>query len=329
MPPNEEPVELSDEELIRLADEEIEAECLLVAARLLERVENQDLLTAEHQEALTKAKIIQGIIDVHMVSAEEDPGWKKQGESHGNRDTIIYYKVEDHSKLICRIETPIEASLLVPLLAVVNESDLYEKWMPKWRFPRLGVRQSKMLKDYPSRGAQVIQVTLDMPYPISTREVVFKTFAVDAIEELSLISMTGRSLQVGADDGLVPPPEEGIKRIDFDSGWVVRQCPEDHPCLRNSKHKYPQDEHLLLVTLTMFADAHVGWVPQSVINFSTRTALSGLWGSLLQVATDVKEGKRPDHAKCIDEKKELYGWVNERIEAMYAKIDQDNQKVEG
>ena len=48
---------------------------------------------------------------------------------------------------------------------------------------------------------------------------------------------------------------------------------------------------------------------------------SGQWGSLLQVAEDVKEGKRPDHGKCIEEKQELYGWVNERIEAMFDKLE--------
>lgn len=262
-----------------------------------------------------------------MVPAEEDTEWKKQAESHGNRDTIIYYKVEGHSKLICRIETPIEASLLVPLMAVFNESELYETWMPQFKFPfKMGVRKSDKLKEQPGRGAQVIKVTIDMPFPVADREVVFDTFAVDAIDELSLISMKGTSLDVGAEDGLVPPPEPGIKRIDFDCGWVIRRCPDDHPCLQKSKHKYPEGEHLILLSLTQFVDAHVNWVPQSLINFCTRTALGGQWSSLLQVATDVKEGKRPDHAKCIEEKQELYGWVNERIEAMFAKLDQDAAK---
>lgn len=317
----------SDQDLIRQADVEIEGERLLVAARLLGKVQNQDLLTPDHHIVIKKAKMIQDVIDIHMVSAEEDKTWKKQGESHGNRDTIIYYKVEDSSKLICCIETPIEASLLVPLLAVFNESELYETWMPKWRIPKLGVQKSAKLKDQPGRGAQVCQVTVDMPFPLANREVVYDVFAVDAIdEEQSLISMKGVSLDVGAEDGLVPPPEAGIKRIDFDVGFVIRSCPDDHPCLKHSKHKYPEGEHLLLLSLTMFTDAHVDYVPMSFINFSTRTALGGQWGSMLQVATDVREGKRPEHAKVIEEKEELYGWVNERIEAMFAKLDADKKE---
>lgn len=315
---------LSDEALISQANVDIEAERLLSAARLLEKVEKKDLLTADHQEVMKRAKTIRDIVDVHMKSAEEDTTWKKQGESHGNRDTIIYYKVEQ-SQLTCRIETPIEASLLLPLLAVCNESELYEKWMPKWRIPKIGVRGSKKLKEFKSRGSQIVQVTLDMPFPISDREVVYETYAVDAMDELSLIAMKGTSLNVGDKDGIVPPPDPGIKRIDFDVGWVIRQCPEDHPCLKNSEHKYPEDEHLLLVSLTMFTDAHVNYVPMSLINFTTRTALSGQWLALLQVATDVKDGKRPDHAECIEEKKELYGWVKERMDAMFAKLEEDKK----
>ncbi|CAB9501105.1 expressed unknown protein [Seminavis robusta] len=313
---------MSDEELIRQANVEIEEERLLVAARLLRQVEKQESLTPGHCRVMEQAQVIQNVIDVHLKPAQDDPTWKKQTESHGHWDTLIYYKVEEHSKLTCRIETPIEASLLVPLLAVFNESELYDQWMPKFRFPiKMGVRQSLKLTDRPGRGAQVCQVTVDMPFPISDREVVYDVYAVDAIEELSLISMKGTSLQVGDADGAVAEPEPGIKRIEFEVGWVIRQCPKDHPSLQNSKHEYAENEPVLLLSLTQFADAHVNYVPVSIINFVTRTALVGQWNSLLQVAQDVKDGKRPDHDKCIQDKQELYGWVNQRIEAMCAKMD--------
>ena len=55
--------------------------------------------------------------------------------------------------------------------------------------------------------------------------------------------------------------------------------------------------------------------------FSTFALCSGQWGSLLQVAQDVKEGKRPAHNKCIAEKPELYSWINERIKAQEARYD--------
>ena len=206
----------------------------MVAAKFLRRVKNQDFLTEHHKRALQKAADIQAIIDLHLTPPEEHTDeWQKQGESHGKRDTVIYYKVDHPSKLTCRIETPIESSLLVPLLAVFNESDLYETWMPKWSVPKMGVRQSLKLKEQPGRGAQIQQVTVDMPFPINDREVVLDTYAVDAIEELGLISWKGTSLEVGAENGLIPPPQPGITRIDFDCGWVIRKCPENHPCLHD------------------------------------------------------------------------------------------------
>jgi len=330
---------MNNDELIQRADEEIAESRLLVAARLLKQVQNggqHELLTDLHKSVIAKAKMIQDVIDLHLEPPTTvDSEWKKQGESHGNRATVIYYKVEGHSQLTCRIETPIESSLLVPLLAVMNESELYDTWMPRFTFPfRMGVRKAQKLKEQPAlgRGAQIVQVTVDMPFPVADREVVYDTWAVDAIDELGLISMKGVSLDVGAENGLVQPPEPGIKRIDFDAGFVIRRCPDDHPCLQtmneNSTSELAEGEHLLLLSLTQYVDAHVGWVPQSLINFSTRTALSGQWGSLLQVAQDVKEGNRPDHAKCIQEKKQLYGWVNERIDAMFAKLSKDVQQQE-
>lgn len=345
--------EVHQKELIRQADHAISQEQLLVAARLLRQLSSDaqsssssSLLTKEHHTVLKKATITENVISTHLKPPVLDAGWKKQTEVHGNRDTIIYYKVDDDdcSKLTCRIETPIEASLLVPLMAVFNESELYETWMPRfnvWPAAKVGVRESKKLQDQPARGAQVVQVTVDMPRPfISDREVVFESYAVDDIDAQGLIFLKGTSLEVGdhyyhhddKDESLhVPPPLPGIKRLDFECGWVIRRCPDDHPALRKSKHKYPAKEHLLLLSLTQYVNAYVDWVPQWLINFFTRTALSGQWKSLLQVATDVKEGKRPDHAECIRNKQELYGWVNGRIQAMFDKLDNysDNNKENG
>lgn len=323
---------MSDEELIIQADEAIEGERLLVAGRLLRQVKEESSLTPFHQAVMKKAEIAQQVIDVHIKPAHDDPTWKRQSEMHGDRDTIIYYKMEGRSKLTCRIETPIETSLLVPLLAVCNESEIYDTWMPRWTFPvKLGVRQSIKLADLRGRGEQVVQVTVDMPFPIANREVVYSTTAVDAIDELGIIAVTALSLEEGmpiqqsADQPQVPPPEKDITRIDYESSFTFRRCPPDHPCLKESKHK---GESLILVTVTMFTDAHVGYVPLSVINFTTRVALGGQWGALLQVAQDVKEGKRPDHVKAIHEKPELYDWVNQRIAAMCSKIDDTNGKEE-
>jgi len=207
--------------------------------------------------------------------------------------------------------------------------------MPRYTFPvKLGVRQSRKLAELRGRGEQVVQVTVDMPFPIANREVVYATTPVDAIEELGMIVVNALSLEEGtpiqqsaSQPQQVPPPEKGITRIDFECSFTFRRCPPDHPCLKESKHQYPEGENLILATMTMFTDAHVWYVPLSVINFTTRVALGGFWGALLQVAQDVKEGKRPDHEKAIQEKPELYGWIDQRISAMCSKME-DTEREE-
>jgi hypothetical protein len=61
-------------------------------------------------------------------------------------------------------------------------------------------------------------------------------------------------------------------------------------------------------------------VPQSVINFITRTVIGHIWGMLLKVAEEVRDGDRPKHAEMIEEKADFYKWVNERSQFMLAEI---------
>lgn len=85
---------------------------------------------------------------------------------HG--DTAIYYKIMDAAgttttaaekvvnRLQCRLQTPISESLLVPIISVLNESQLYHTWIPSWTFPvKFGVRRVEKLKQV-GRCSQVI-----------------------------------------------------------------------------------------------------------------------------------------------------------------------------
>ena len=61
-------------------------------------------------------------------------------------------------------------------------------------------------------------------------------------------------------------------------------------------------------------------VPQSVINFITRTVIGHMWKMLLQVAEEVRDGTRPKFSEAIDAKADFYKWVNERTQFMLAAI---------
>ena len=327
-------VDSDDSSLLRQAEELVARERFLAASELLKKVSDTSLYRDKHHVYLKVAQECDAVLQ-DLLSSPERSGWKKQGETHGRRDSLIYYKVDPGTcKLHCRIETPIESSLLNPLLAVFNESDLYATWMPSWKTPRLGIRRSVMLKEL-GRGNQVVQVTVDMPFPLKNRECVLHAFAVDDIDgDSEGIVVKIKSLDKGGkakpeNDGTlsepvdIPPVEKGVTRIDMDAGILIRSCPPDHPCYAKTRAYFP-DEPLLLVSVTQSVDAHVTAVPVKIVNFFTRTVIGTMWSSLLQVAEDVKEGKRPQHSQKIQEKRDLYEWVQQRAQVMLSKLDDES-----
>jgi hypothetical protein len=220
----------------------------------------------------------------------------------------------------------VESSLFCPLLSVPNESELYHKWMPHWNFPKLCLSESLLLRDL-GRGHQIIRLRINTPFPFANRECILQGVVTDSIDEdnaiiLNLESMdTGRYFEIE-----VPEPEPGYQRAAYVGDFLFRPCPVDHPAFRKSKVKYPVGEKLLLITMDFSADGRVAGVPLSIINFITRNVIGKQWGTLLKIAEDVKSGIRADHQKAIEEKKELYGWVEERVRVMLDKMDQGEEE---
>ncbi|KAI2501288.1 hypothetical protein MHU86_13151 [Fragilaria crotonensis] len=312
-----EEVDDCDDANIERADKEAAEDRLLAAARILQRVLDTSKLTSKHLWILQKSMRAEQV--VRELSAEPGDEWSKQGESHGRYDTVIYYKVVD-SMLTARIETPIEQSLVIPLLAVFNETELYTTWLPRWERPiRLGVRGTKLLRQ-DGRCNQLIMATTDMPWPLATRECIIDVVAIDDIDANGAVVV---KMETGSDDDPdVPAIEKSTVRIDFDGGILFRKCPRDHPAFSKSKHK--PDHDMVLVCLTMFVDPKVQLVPQSLINFVTRTVLGGMWTSLLKVAEDVRDGKRPLHAQAMDAKRDLvYDFMQRRIAVMLSAMKQE------
>jgi hypothetical protein len=311
----------TDEELIQQAEAEVDTERYFRAAKLLQAVQNQGLLQPQHHRLLELAVSTQAIKDDLLLPHPEDGGWKKQSETHGHRDTSIYYKVNKNASMLCRIETPIEESLLLPIISVFNESELFESWMPRWKVPRLGISKSDKLRET-GRGNQVIRVGIDMPFPFRNRECVQHAVAIDSIGEDQTIVVKVDSLDEGTYDGglEIGPAPKGTTRVDFHAGILFRSYPDNHPLMEKSKHDYPAGERLILLSVSQSMDAHVAGVPMSIINFFTRTVLGGMWGSLMKVAEEVRDGQRPLHQQAIQDKQELYGWLKDRVEVMLSNM---------
>jgi len=320
---------MDDSELIRQADEHHAVCRYFEAAALLKRVSEPSRLTPQHHRILEVAEDGEKLKRDLLPEHPEEEGWKKQTEKHGHRDVIVYYKVNpDTNKIICRIDCPIESSLLNPFIAVLNESELYHTWMPKYTFPvKLGMSESNKLKEL-GRGHQIVQVKIDMPFPFKNRECIEHGVAIESIDEDSALLLIVHSMDTGSHFEMdVDPVDKGYVRVDFDAGFIFRACPPDHPALAKSKHEYPPNEQLILVSVEQSMDAHVAGVPQRLINWFSRTVLAAQWISLLKIAEEIRDGQSEGHLQAIKEKAELYEWANGLYQLMFDKIAAEH-KVE-
>ncbi|GKY96051.1 hypothetical protein MPSEU_000565300 [Mayamaea pseudoterrestris] len=327
-----------DRALLRDAKEHLSYQRYLHAARSFAKVSDPQLLNKKDMKCIEMAQEIQEVLDELLEPPLDDEnhaahGWIKQEETHSDKfDSQIFYRVDrDHKKkssaIFCRIESPIDDDMLVPLMAVLNESDFYSTWMPNYEKPiRLKVQSSQKLREM-DRGNQLIAVRVDMPFPFSCRECIMHAFSVDDIDDSRSIIIKVKSVNtdpgVDLDDSycgskVSPQVDKGVIRVDFEAGFLIRKCPPSHVLLTKAKHKYTNP---LLISVTQCADAHVGMVPMSMINFFTKSVVGKMWQSLLTVAQEIRDGKRPEHAKAVEAKGELYDWVKQRVHVLVQNED--------
>jgi hypothetical protein len=159
---------------------------------------------------------------------------------------------------------------------------------------------------------------------MNKREIVFWGFAEEDGMANQNVGAKLQSVEEGFDNGLVPPVENGIVRMDFEADFLFRPCPKDHPALLKSKTIYPDWENLILLTFVMDCDPKVSFVPQGFMNFCTRTAIGTVWRMILRVSEEVREGKRPTHAEVIASKRDFYSWVEERSRLLTGEQDPEN-----
>ncbi len=317
--------EEDDNTLIQEAEKLFAVEKLLDAARLLRQVKNASLLTPKHQWMLRWADIVDaGLNDLLVPPSYEGSDWKKQSETHGHRDFTVYYRNTEENHLECRIDSVIESSLLIPILSVFNESDLYDTWMPSFKKPiKVGIQESKKIKEE-GRGNQIIRVTASMAWPFQKRECTQHAVAVDVIEDKGAIAVQVLT-ETPEENPDIPEPTPDVVRIELSACILIRGCPMDHPLLDKSRHKYPDGEELILISIKSWVDPHISGIPVSVINWVSRTVFGRMWSSLLGVAEGVREGKRPQHNAAIDNNRALYDWIEERVEVMMDKVKEQSR----
>lgn len=124
----------------------------------------------------------------------------------------------------------------------------------------------------------------------------------------------------------IPEPLPGIVRIDFENSMLIRGCPHQHSCYPESKDEiYPPGDEVFLISMKMTVNAHVAGFPLSLINFATRTVIGTMWAKLLHVAENIRDGKMQSHADAIARKKDLYDWIEGRLDVMIEKVKQESK----
>lgn len=264
-------------ELLIRAQELYKDDRLLAAHRILAPISqsNPGLLTSHHHRILREAGLCSDLVtkvpphypptDGGGSGSGSGSGWHEHHEMHNNRRFIVRHKFEAGpsggagTTLNARIDCAIEPTLLLPLLSVLNETDLYRTWLPDWDVPiRLRVRRSVKLRQT-GRCSQVLLLTMDLPWPLAPREAVLRAVACDDIDDTGTIVIRLDSLDTGDEDGLVQDPEDkGAVRVDFAGGFVFRKCPHDHPAVmvRKRKRKDKKVLHLPTAVKDHFSNHH-------------------------------------------------------------------------
>lgn len=309
------------EDQLAIAEEFYNNEKLLVAAEVLKAISDPKIVLEEtHLSIIEKAKEGQALIDDLKaepgVGSGEDGEWIDHGVSGGKFPTRLLHRLEKTEKgvqLRARCETPISKDLLSPLISVLNETQLYQSWMPSWTTPKFGLRKCEKLKQI-GRCSQILHIIMDIPWPMAPREFTLAPVAFDDIEENGNIAIKMKTV-VKSDnyDEVVPELEKKSVPVDIDGGFLFTSCPKDHPTMEKVDDS---NEDLVLVRFSAMLDPNMKLLPQSFLNFLVKVAFGTCWKIMLGIALDVKNGKRPDHAEAINTKDELYAWIEGRLDVM-------------
>eukprot|EP00554_Chaetoceros_debilis_P013897 CAMPEP_0194119636 /NCGR_PEP_ID=MMETSP0150-20130528/40323_1 /TAXON_ID=122233 /ORGANISM="Chaetoceros debilis, Strain MM31A-1" /LENGTH=409 /DNA_ID=CAMNT_0038811413 /DNA_START=54 /DNA_END=1280 /DNA_ORIENTATION=+ len=317
---------------LQKAEELYNEESLLEAARVLKSITDPNIaLEEKHHSILRNAEDGEALFADLKAEAKDGDGdesgfgsasWIDHGVSGGKFPTRILHRLEETSsgvQLRVRCETPIQKELLSPLLSVLNESQLYKTWMPRWTAPRFQLRTCEKLKQM-GRVSQILHIVMDIPWPMASREFVLSAVAFDDIEANGDIGIKLKSITTADNiDDCVPEKEKKSVEVDLDGGFLFTKCPKDHPTMEkvkkdDSDSDSDADEDMVLVRFGVMMNPNMKLLPQSMLNFLVKVAMGTVWKMMLGIAVDIKDGKRPDHTKAIDEKEGLYSWVSKRLE---------------
>lgn len=305
-------------------------ECrLLCAASIIEDIDPK-YYELEHYNIMRDVGKIKAVLrDCASSATSEDDEWTKQVEQHGKHEFSVYTKMDEASnKFSYRLETPIEASMLIPILSVFNETELFITWFPRYKFPKYQMTKSEKLVQL-GRASQIVLLQTENQWPVPRRELLLKAVSCVNLQEdeesrsdaslntPSRIVVSIQSLDTENDGqhGLKISPSAAGKRVAVDAGLVFEASPE------------ADSEILFTWTFSMTITKKFA-LPLNFFNFLLKFAMPRVWVMLLRVAEEIKDGKRPAHIAAIQRKRgEFYDWMEECVSSLLGRKSKDGTRM--
>eukprot|EP01018_Ginkgo_biloba_P010735 Gb_36362 [translate_table: standard] len=185
-------------------------------------------------------------------------GWKLKQDNDQFR--VMYREGPDgtlfHTLLVeGYIDGPVDSSLCVGV-----ESTLYPHWWPQFSLPAFKIIESRCLKKV-RIGEEISLIRVKVPWPISSREIIFHYFELEYFEDdllVVLLSSVPNSQQIDESiHGYSPediPPVDGTVRMELVGGFALQKV--------NSTQSYFRTIGNL--------DIKVDFMPSWLINFISR-----------------------------------------------------------
>ena len=304
-------------------------ECrLLCAASIIEDIDPK-YYELEHHNIMKDAGKIKAVLrDCASSATFEDDEWTKQVEQHGKHEFSVYTKMDEASnKFSYRLETPIEASMLIPILSVFNETELFITWFPRYKFPKYQMTKSEKLVQL-GRASQIVLLQTENQWPVPRRELLLKAVSCANLQEdeesrsdaslnPSRIVVSIQSLDTENDGqhGLNISPSATGKRVAVDAGLVFEASPE-------------ADSGILFTWTFSMTITKKFALPLNFFNFLLKFAMPRVWVMLLRVAEEIKDGKRPAHIDAIQRKRgEFYDWMEECVSSLLGRKSKDGTRM--
>ena len=294
------------EDKLRLAEHLAKESKFLAAATILERI-HPIHYQPEHQTILKEARKLKEVLD----SCRDDYGWRKLVDHHGKHNFTVEFRVDEATHLHSyRIATPLEASLMKPVISVTNETQLFSTWIPQFNFPRVRVSKSGLLIHL-GKTSHISILEYEFPWPIGKREALIK-----GVGSLDTEPTLGDEQTTAASRIII-----SIETMDSenDGEYGLQILPKKNPrvCFSGGMI-FEKQGNLVLFTLMLSANITKKCIlPTWLITFNAKIWFPRIMEELLQTAEEVKAGKRPAHIEAIEHKRELYDWVEESIASAF------------